>query len=114
MLALLALSAGCLDDGDDDAASEASLSFDGADDGQHAEAASCQRGGQLAGAATVQDGMIDVTIRDGDGAVVFSQAYNGDVDLEGETLEGSDGDWTLQVERQEGFEGEYGFVLVCS
>lgn len=114
VLLIAAVLAGCIDDGDEDTVSEATLSFDGADDGQHQEKAFCERGGQLTAGASVDAGALQVSVQDGDGQTVYEQTFSEDLELEGAALEGAQGGWTLTVDRRSGFEGEYAVALICS
>lgn len=114
--AMLALS-GCT--GVDDLTSEAELKYDGNESGSHSDKADCDAEGRISGAGDVNDGSVLVTVTDGDGTTLFSERYDGGIDLSSRDLNGDSGTWTLRAERAgddvlgDEFSGDYGFFLNC-
>lgn len=118
LLASLLIS-GCVDDSEStdpaDSASEATLEYEGSQSGVENESAQCSDGdATLNGGGTIDDGTVTVTVSDGAGSEVFRRVYDDRWEFEGETLEGSGGDWTLSATRSTGFDGGYSFVMLCS
>ena len=92
--AMLALS-GCT--GVDDLTSEAELKYDGNESGSHSDKADCDAEGRISGAGDVNDGSVLVTVTDGDGTTLFSERYDGGIDLSSRDLNGDSGTWTLRA-----------------
>jgi hypothetical protein len=113
-VALMAVAwAGCAET--EDAASEASLNYNGDAAGKHDERANCEHGtAQLTGGGSVNAGALRVEVVDSNGAQLFGQTYSDGWEFDGEGLSGAGGTWHLSAERQEGFAGQYSFVLICS
>lgn len=59
-------------------------------------------------------GKLTVTVKDGDGAVVFSSGdFGAGQDGQAQTIEGEPGTWTLSVKTGFGYAGQWAITLSC-
>lgn len=103
----------------DSLTAEAELTYDGSKNGSHSDQASCDAEGALSGDGSIHDGRVQVTVRDGQGDVLYSEAFEGNFDLSKTRLDGHSGSWTLEADREgndlvgDAFGGSYQFYLNC-
>ena len=115
LVAVVAL-AGCAKSG---IGADARLTFDGSGNGTHSERANCDDSGRIGGSGDVTDGTVRVRVTDVDGTQLFSQDFEGDFDLDDQTLTGDSGEWKIEATRSgndlagDEFQGDYQFNLVC-
>lgn len=108
------LTAGCIEDQAD--GPDAVTVADSRASGSMTErgSASCPAGtARLAGMTAVDEGSMELVVEDGEGEEVLRRSYDGETDLDGERLDGNDGDWTVHVETSDDFDGAYSFTLLC-
>ena len=98
---------------------EAKLNYDGNENGSHSDKADCDADGSLAASGQVRDGSVRVTVTDGEGNQVYSESFDGAIDVSGARLDGDSGTWTLRAVRSgddlvgDQFSGDYDFYLDC-
>ena len=121
LLALVALLAsGCASDGGGAKVASVNLDYDGAGSGDHEEQLTCDPDGQVTGSGNVEDGRLQILVKDGEGNTVYDETYtDGDFDFDSESVDGNEGRWTLRAERMpndlvgDDFRGSYSFTLTC-
>lgn len=98
---------------------EAEISYDGTQNGSHSDKAACDAEGKLTGRGDIQDGAVQITIRDGQDETVFERTFDSSFDLSGTRLDGHAGTWTLHAQRTgddvlgDEFNGDYDVFLNC-
>lgn len=113
VLSLALLLAGCTDGGDQD--DDADLSSASVSEEDTQDTADCADGdATIAGAGSVDEGTMTVTVMDGAGNEVWSETYDDAFELEGETVDGGSGTWTIEAEPGDAFDGTFGLTLTCS
>lgn len=99
---------------------EASIDYDGDQNGSHSDRADCDADGSITGSGDVTDGSVQVTVTDSEGNAVFTRTFSGPFELDKTSLDGHSGTWTLEADRSgddlagDEFHGEYEFHLDCS
>lgn len=112
-LAASVVLAGCTTDRDDDADRNVELAYEGEEDGSHTDTADCNDDGLLTSTGILEDGNITITVTDGAGDTIYDQTLNGTLTGDSEGLNGEPGEWTVEVERSDGFDGQYIVNLGC-
>jgi hypothetical protein len=107
--------AGCIGD----SGGAASVSYDGTGNGVDRDSTDCDNDGTLVASGQVDDGQVDVRVTDGDGHPVFSRQFDGGANLDAQSLDGANGEWTITATRTSDtilgspFSGDYSFRLSC-
>ena len=114
LLAVLAL-AGCIGD----SGGSAKVSYDGTGNGVDRDSTECDSDGTLVASGQVDEGQVDVRVTDGDGRPLFSRQFDGGANLDAQSLDGENGEWTITATRTSDsilgspFSGDYAFRLSC-
>lgn len=110
----VAVLAGCVGDSGENA----KLNYDGSGLGSHNDSSDCDSDGTLTVSGTIEDGQVEVVVTDGNGEEIYSEELEDELDVDGEALDGAEGDWSLTATRLPdallgGFNGSYSILMTC-
>lgn len=92
----------------------ASLSFEGTGDETDSATIDCPTGNAILRASGDATGTMNLMVSDASGNVIWGEIVSdGDLSYGPAPIDGQAGEWTLEVERSNGFDGHYAATLRC-
>lgn len=98
---------------------EADLNFRGQGNGAHSESAECGDRIEVSGSGTIEDGVLELRLSDGEGTQIFSQEFSESFTLSKRAFTGHAGTWKIEATRGgndlagDEFNGDYSITLNC-